>query len=81
MLKNENIGKWWEVIIKYIVPIEVISLLIWWIYQSASVEAWYNPISTFSLATVLVQWAVAMGLFYLYNGKIAGKTMQKEEVA
>lgn len=78
--RKYTLGKWWEVIIKYIVPIEVISLLIWWIYQSASVEAWYNPISTFSLATVLVQWAIAMGLFYLYNGKIAGKTMRKEEV-
>lgn len=74
-----TLGKWWEVIIKYIVPIEVISLLIWWIYQSAAVEAWYNPISTFSLATVFVQWAIAMGLFYFYNDRIAGRTMKDEE--
>lgn len=72
--RTYTLGKWWEVVIKYVVPIEVVSLLIWWIYQSASVETWYNPISTFSLATVFVQWMVAMGLFYLYNGKIAEKT-------
>lgn len=71
---GHKLGSWWEVVIKYVVPIEVISLLIWWMYQSASVDAWYNPISTFSLATVLVQWAVAMGLFYFYNDRIAEKT-------
>ncbi len=75
--REYTLGKWWDFIIKYIVPIEVISLLIWWIYQGASVDAWYNPISTFSLATVLVQWGIAMGLFYYYNDKLAGKTMQE----
>jgi NSS family neurotransmitter:Na+ symporter len=69
-----TLGKWWEVVIKYVVPIEVITLLVWWIYQSASVSQWYNPISTFSLATVLLQWGMAMGLFVLYNRKIADKT-------
>jgi hypothetical protein len=36
------------VVIKYGVPIEVITLLVLWVYQSASVENWYDPISTFS---------------------------------
>lgn len=76
--RRYTLGKWWDFIIKYVVPVEVISLLVWWIYQSASVEAWYNPISTFSLATVFVQWAVMMGLFYFYNDKIASKTTGEE---
>lgn len=76
--RRYTLGSWWDFIIKYVVPIEVVSLLIWWIYQSASVEAWYNPISTFSLATVFVQWAIAMGLFYFYNGRIADKTVGQE---
>jgi NSS family neurotransmitter:Na+ symporter len=71
---NYSLGKWWEVVIKYVVPIEVVTLLVWWIYQSASVESWYDPFSTFSLATVVVQWGVAMGLFLFYNRKIANKT-------
>ncbi|MGM0545146.1 MAG: sodium-dependent transporter [Bacteroidota bacterium] len=77
--RKYTLGNWWDFIIKYVVPIEVISLLIWWMYQSASVEAWYNPISTFSLATVAVQLLVAMGLFYLYNDKIAKKTVGGSE--
>jgi NSS family neurotransmitter:Na+ symporter len=79
--REYTLGRWWDFIIKYIVPIEVVSLLIWWIYQSASVESWYNPISTFSLATVLVQWGVAMGLLYYYNDKLADKTMQQAQDA
>lgn len=78
--RTYTLGKWWEVVIKYVVPIEVVSLLIWWMYQSASVEAWYNPISTFSLATVLVQWGLAMALFYLYNNKLADKTAPEAEI-
>jgi len=71
---NYTLGKWWEVIIKYVVPIEVITLVVWWIYQSASVDQWYNPISTFSLATVALQWGIALALFLFYNKKIAEKT-------
>jgi len=74
-----TLGKWWTVIIKYIVPVEVISLLCWWIYLSITAYApktWYNPLSTFSVATIIVQWGIAMGLFYIYNNKIAERTEQ-----
>lgn len=73
--RRYTLGSWWEVIIKYVVPIEVVTLLAWWIYQSANVDNWYDPISTFSLATVLLQWGVAMALFLLYNRKIADATV------
>lgn len=71
---NHTLGPWWEMIIKYVVPVEVVTLLAWWIYQSAATEAWFNPLSPFSLATVLLQWGVAMGLFIWYNRKIADRT-------
>ena len=72
-----ELGKWWSVIIKYVVPVEVISLLIWWIYLSITSyapDSWYNPLSAFSVATIAVQWGIAMGLFYLYNDDIAEQT-------
>jgi len=72
-----TLGGWWEVIIKYVVPVEVISLLIWWIYLSISSYApdtWYNPLSAFSVATILVQWGIVMGLLYYYNGTISEKS-------
>lgn len=74
-----TLGKWWSVIIKYVVPVEVISLLFWWMYLSITSyapESWYNPLSKFSVATIILQWGIAMGLFFLYNQKIATKTEQ-----
>jgi len=77
-----QLGKWWSVIIKYVVPVEVISLLIWWIYLSITAYApdtWYNPLSAFSVATIAIQWGIAMALFYFYNGKIADKTIAADK--
>lgn len=75
--RSYTLGKWWEIIIKYVVPVEVVTLLVWWMYLSAAVyapDSWYNPLSLYSVATVLVQWGVAMGLFIFYNRKLAEKT-------
>lgn len=73
-----KLGKWWTFIVRYIIPIEVITLLGWWIYLSATSfapDTWYNPLSPFSVATVLVQWGIAIALFKFYNRKIADKTI------
>lgn len=79
--QKHTLGGWWEVVIKYVVPVEVISLLIWWIYLSITAyapDSWYNPLSAFSVATIVVQWGIVMGLFYLYNGTLANKTTDDE---
>lgn len=63
-------GKGWEVLIKWVVPLEAVVLLVWWLWISATVyapESWYDPFNPFSIMTVLVQWAIAMGLFYMLN--------------
>ncbi len=82
LVNNEHsrfkLGKWWSFIVRYVIPVEVISLLAWWIYLSATSfapDTWYNPLSPFSVATVLLQWGVAIVLFKIYNRKIARKTM------
>lgn len=75
-----KLGYWWTFIIKYVVPVQVLTLLTWWIYLSVAVYApdtWYNPLSPFSVATVFVQWGVVMVLFKVYNSKIASATILK----
>src|SRR5699024_6565555 len=77
--QHYDLGGWWEVIIKYVVPVEVISLLIWWVWLSITAyapESWYNPLSAFSVATIAVQFGIVMGLFYFYNSTLAKKTMR-----
>ena len=73
-----KLGKWWTFVIKYVIPVEVITLLGWWIWLSATSfapDTWYNPLSPFSVATVFVQWGIVMGLLKYYNNQIANKTI------
>ncbi|MEX0945255.1 MAG: sodium-dependent transporter, partial [Balneolaceae bacterium] len=56
-----HLGKWWTFIIRYIIPVEVITLLVWWIWLSATSfapDTWFNPLSPFSVATVFLQWGI-----------------------
>lgn len=71
-----KLGGWWEIIIKYIVPVEVITLLVWWMYLSAAEyapDSWYNPFDPFSVATVIGQWVLALVLVYFFNKRIIAK--------
>ncbi|HMB98639.1 MAG TPA: sodium-dependent transporter [Balneolaceae bacterium] len=73
-----TLGSWWSFVLKYLIPVEVITLLVWWMYLSAAVYApdtWYNPLSLYSVATVVCQWGIMMILFLIYNRKIAKKTI------
>jgi len=65
---------WWEIVMRFFIPPAAIVLLGWWLWQSAFIIApqeWYNPFSPFSVMTCLVQWFVMLGIFLLYNRKIA----------
>lgn len=82
LVNNEQerfkLGKWWEYILKYLIPVQVVTLLTWWIYLSVTSfapDTWYNPLSPFSVATVLLQFGVVIALFKFYNKQIAQKTI------
>jgi neurotransmitter:Na+ symporter, NSS family len=68
------LGSWWDLLIGKLVPIQVIVLLTWWIWRSAtefSPDSWYNPFDPYSVATVFVQWAVLLGVLVLFNKRLA----------
>src|SRR5690554_5694858 len=72
--RGSTLPAFWDIIIKYIVPVEAITLLVWWMYRSvAESDAWYNPLSSFSVATVLLQWGVALLLVFFYNRRLMAK--------
>jgi hypothetical protein len=64
-----KIGLWWELIMKFLVPIQVATLLGWWVIYTPIVSAttqWWNPFTATSLASVLVQWGlIAIACFSL----------------
>ncbi len=67
-----NIGKWYEYIMKYIIPLEFAVLIIWWFWQAInwSPGTWWNPFETYSLGTCVFQWGLVILFFLLLNKKI-----------
>jgi len=76
-------GKKWEFLIKWTVPVQAIVLLIWWLWLSISEYApdtWYDPFNPYSVMTVTVQWAIAMGAFILANKWLVRRTFPSGEL-
>lgn len=74
---NDRIGHWWVWCIRA-VPALFVVLTGWWIYQAVvefAPDTWWNPFDTFSLATMLTQWGVAMAVVIALNGYLARKTV------
>ena len=78
--KNDlSIGHLWEKIISYVVPAMAAALLLWWLSLCATVYApkeWWNPLSPFSVATVLGQWALVLLIFRGFNRWISEKMVK-----
>ena len=73
-----NAGPGWGIIIKYLVPLQAVALLVWWMYLSATAYApdtWYDPTDPFSVMTCLVQWGVALAAFLGLNRWLARRTL------
>lgn len=72
-----RLGKWWDVIIGKLVPIQVVVLLSWWIWRSATQfapDTWYNPFDPYSVATVFAQIGLLLVLLIGFNKQIAKRT-------
>ena len=72
-----NVGSWYTIIMKYIIPLEFFVLIIWWFYQAIAVydpAGWWNPLHTFSVGTCILQWGIVIGLFLLLNNRIFDQT-------
>ncbi len=62
-----QLGNWWDRGITYFIPTAASLLLIWWLSLSAGAERWYDPFSSYSIMTCLVQWAVIVALLLRLN--------------
>ncbi len=65
-------GFWFTYLFRFVVPVEAILLLVWWLYRSVgwNPRGWYNPLGSETLGTCLFQWGVAIFIFLLLNGAI-----------
>jgi NSS family neurotransmitter:Na+ symporter len=70
-----KIGRWWEWAIMLCLA-EAAVLIVWWFLQVRG-EGWrsaLNPLSTYSIGTVLVQWLIVLAAFWLLNGWLANRS-------
>lgn len=67
-------GRAWVFILKFAVPALAVLLLGWWLYLSATAYApdtWWDPFDTYSVATCLLQWGVAIAVLVAVGRKLA----------
>jgi NSS family neurotransmitter:Na+ symporter len=72
-----RIGRWWDVVIGVIVPIEALFLLVWWLFQAWTwdPEGWLTPFAQENVGTVLFQFAVVFAVLLAANGWIARRSL------
>jgi len=68
-----QVGRWWVFIVGVLVPVEAVTLMIWWLWGAAQGEGSWNPLSAGSAGTVLAQWTVALVALLLLNRFLAGR--------
>ena len=79
--KDIRLGKIFEPLILWIIPIQFVLLIGWWFFQSISWDAvnWWNPVSTFSIGTCLLQWGLAAVLVIILKPYLSAKLKKQEK--
>ncbi len=63
-----RIGKWYNFIIAFLIPVQVVILIVWWLVSSAGWDPeWWNPFHTANAGTCLFQWALIIFVFVIFN--------------
>ncbi|MEM1206143.1 MAG: sodium-dependent transporter [Acidobacteriota bacterium] len=78
-----RIGRWWVWLVGVLVPLEALTLMVWWLWEARGwdPESWLDPLGTFSVGTVLAQWALGLTLLLLLNRWLARRSgVAPEEV-
>jgi hypothetical protein len=69
-------GRLYVWIVSYLVPVQVVLMFSWWMYQAIAVidpTGWWHPLHVYSVGTCLVQWGLALALLIAWNRKIAAR--------
>jgi len=73
-----KIGKWYNIILKYLIPVQVIVLISWWLISSVSWDPeWWNPFHAENAGTCLFQWGIVLMTLILLNKVIVKKTFNE----
>ena len=81
-----RIGRWWDFVIRAIVPFEAVVLTVWLLFQSwrDNPDGWLAPFDTanvFNVGTVLIQVGVVVVVLLLCNRRLAASARDADGVA
>jgi NSS family neurotransmitter:Na+ symporter len=62
-----HVGRWWDVLIAVVVPLEAIILLVWWLVQASGPAGWLSPFGVDNVGTILLQWGVVILVLLAIN--------------
>jgi NSS family neurotransmitter:Na+ symporter len=67
------VGRWWTLLVAFVIPVEALVLMAWWLWQTRSwdPEGWLAVTGTYTAGTVLAQWGLALGLLLVANRWLA----------
>jgi NSS family neurotransmitter:Na+ symporter len=70
---NIRVGRWWDIVIGTVVPLEAVLLLGWWLYQARGWDpaGWLDPLGVENVGTVVLQWGVVLAGLALANRWLA----------
>ena len=60
----------WDTWMKVAIPAQAIVLLGWWLYRATTADfttRWWDPLEPYSAMSCLVQWGIALAVFYALN--------------
>jgi NSS family neurotransmitter:Na+ symporter len=71
-----RIGRWWDIVIAGLVPLQAVILLVWWLWQARgwNPTGWLAPFGEDSVGTILLQWGVVLVGLLLANRWLATHT-------
>ncbi|MDI6704747.1 MAG: sodium-dependent transporter [Bacillota bacterium] len=75
------VGKWWNYTIM-LFPVWFVLVFGWWVWQAMTwyPDNWMAPFETFSVGTMLWQWALLIVVALLANNYIADKTIKGRDI-
>ena len=74
-----KIGKWYNYIVGYLIPIQVVVLISWWLISSVSWDPeWWNPFHSENAGTALFQWFIVLAVFISINKILVKQTLKED---
>jgi NSS family neurotransmitter:Na+ symporter len=72
-----KIGSYYNYLVKYAIPIQVVILIAWWFWQviQADPHGWWNPFAPESVGTCIFQWSTIIFLFAALNKFLEERTL------